>query len=175
MAGCWSIYIASIHHTQRFVDDTGRGGVPPCLPPLPCYLLYSSSCLSSPDTGSSGSVGSSTALDDVSGGMDGYYVTPELHRRALPGDPSSRCPAALERDALAARNATARSHRQPRGRAVVGAKRGDAGGGADGVMPLLPSESEKDVRLWHNGHRRARRHCPLSCPGATTPPPVSSL
>lgn len=39
-------------------------------------------------TGGSGSVGASTALDDVCGGMGGYYVTPELC--VLCSDPSSR-------------------------------------------------------------------------------------
>ena len=36
----------------------------------------------------SGSVGASTALDDVCGGMGGYYMTPELG--VLCADPSSR-------------------------------------------------------------------------------------
>jgi hypothetical protein len=79
-------------------------------------------------TGGSGSVGASTALDDVCGGMGGYYVTrgAELGVLCPDPDPSSRCHAARARRprGQARGGQRHRSQRQARGRAVVGAREG---------------------------------------------------
>jgi len=53
-------------------------------------------------TGGSVAVAASTALDEVCGGLGGYYVTPELCVSSLCPDPSSPCRAARDTPAVAA-------------------------------------------------------------------------